>query len=154
MRRGQRQTLLQTTMSGTRKSRPATGGDNRGKSNSRLSYGLQTTRTSKLRPASGISLTLNINNITRTNIAPHLKHSYHPTLKPLTQYMQLISRISLSLSLSIADTYHLTQCHSHSPQSTFIIQSSRPLTPCLAHLLTHSLTHNLVKLHLWGYPVP
>ena len=79
-----------------------------------------------------IPLTLNILQFTHTNIThthiPHSFQTYHPTLKPFTRYIQLISRISL--------TRNLTQCNSHSPQSTFI-QFSRPLTPCLARSLTH-----------------
>ena len=122
MRQEQKQTLLQTTLSRTCKWQSAIGGDNRGKSNSKRSCGLQTTRprTRKLRPASGISLTLNIPNITRTNIAPHLK--------PLTQYIQFISRISFSPSSQT----HITSVHLyHSVQSP---TQTLPSTPAYSFL--------------------
>ena len=76
-----------------------------------------------------------------------------PLISNISSHTQTTHSIQFSLisRISLSHTYYLTQCNSHSPQSAFVIQSSRSLTLCLAHLLIHPLTRNLVKLHLLGF---
>ena len=72
------------------------------------------------------SPTLNIPNITFTNIAPHLKHSFHPTLKPLTRYIQLISRISLSLKHTHVISLNVIPIHLNPPLSFRPVADTHP----------------------------
>ena len=116
-----------------------------------VSYNLPSYRSRKYRSC-------NVNHIQDIQHHSHWIYSISLTLISLTQPMPPISNISshtqtfhsihsTHLTHFLPHTYYFSQCSSCSP----IIQSNRPVTPCLAHLLIHSLTRNLVKFHMLDF---